>query len=351
MGRPLFLRSDPQDLVLELPGGRTVRPLDSLGRGSEATVYRARLDDGAGLVRTVALKLFDALPTETGDATLKVLQDAFRASAGVRHPNVVGTYEFGVTDAGQPFVVEECVEGLSLAELVNAHGAVSRRLPTDIALFLGVEIAEALSASPDAADAPGRHWLVHGGLGARQVLVSRHGEVKVSDFGLARARSLESGIRDLRSVAEKLVPMAPEVANGGTADARSDVFSLGILLWELVVGPRFSPDMRDHERMVASREGAIHESAFAPVLDPELRELFRVALAAEPRMRLPHASYFGRSLRTIALRMGVGDSRVFLRSLVDSLRLRSMENDVTRAERGGSSRPPRKGARSRGRRG
>jgi serine/threonine-protein kinase len=307
----------PPSGTLEM-GDRRVILGASVGRGSMATVYRGVLESPYGLRRPVAAKVFGVIASEDHDAVVLTLGDAVARAACVRHPNVVPTFEMGVTPRErQPFILNELVDGTSLRRLLDAMIARGRRVPLDIALFVGTEIAEGLSGARTTKGPEGRQLgIVHGDLSARDVLLSWFGEVKVNDFELGNARQAASSVRSLSKLARRADTMAPEVARGGPPDARSDVFSLGILVREMLIGPRFSRHITDAEALKHAREGFVQPITFEPHLPEDVRRALHRALEVEPERRFPHAGAMAYELRRIALGLGVGDSRVFLRALL-----------------------------------
>jgi serine/threonine-protein kinase len=323
---PVFNRVDRVDLV-ELGGGRRVRSLDVLGKGSSSVVHRALLESPNGLRRLVALKLLDSVASDEAEQVHERVAQVASRSAAVRHPNVVDIYDFG-QHGTQPFFVTELVEGVSLHTLLARYAEKERRLPLDLALFIGCEIAEALSGARTAKDARGMQvGLLHLGLGPRKVLLGWRGEVKVTDFEASMARGASSGVRTLRAVGHRTATMAPEVAQGARGDSRSDVFSLGIVLRELLVGPRFGPGVSNTEAARLAREGFVQPIAFQPHLPETLVRIMLRALRLEPAERYPNASAMSFELRRAALALGVGDGRMFLRRALD----REWGNDASEA--------------------
>jgi serine/threonine-protein kinase len=314
------LPQPPSDRIT-IGDGRRARLLRALGKGSVSTVYRAVLETPFGIERPVAMKVFHAVATDEVDAVCRVLRRTASRAACVRHPNVVATYEFGLAHS-QAFIVEELVEGVSLAtfvERVSAAGGGVRRVSPDLALFIASEVAEALSGARTARGPEGMQvGMLHLGLHAREVLLSWRGEVKVSDFEIGTARAASSSVRSLRAVASRASSMAPEVAQGSPGDARSDVFSLGVLLRELLVGPRFpASGVTNADAIRLAREGYMHPMTFRPVLPDGLAEVLARAVAVDPDARYPNATALGFDLRRVALAMGVGDGRWFLRSALE----------------------------------
>jgi serine/threonine-protein kinase len=329
MGRATPLIPPPRTEI-GLGDGRVVRIGAQLGRGALSTVYRGTVRGPFGLARPVAVKVFDIMATDEHDGVLGALASAATRQACVSHPNVVRVEEFGVLGPAQPYAVLELVEGRTLASFCGRLARARERVPLDIALFVGCEVAEALAAARLACTVDGvRLGLVHGELSADDVLLSWHGEVKVGDFAIAAAARGCSTVRSVRSIARRVRAMAPEVACGRAGDARSDVFSLGVLLREMLQGPRFPAYVTDGEALAWARDGVVHRSMFEPQLPQELQAVIARALERDPTRRHPHAGALGFELRRIALAMGVGDGRAFLRTALARTVGSSDDDEVT----------------------
>jgi len=302
-----------------------------LGRGSMATVYRAVETRGLGLETSVAVKVFDVVASDEEERIFEILARTMRDAACVRHPNVAQTLDFGFINPLQPFVVSELVDGRPLAALLDAYQNVGRRMPLDLALFIGVEIAEALAGARCARSSDGvRLGLTHGELSPRDVLLSWNGEVKVTDFGVAAAARASSSIRSFSVLARRARSLAPEVARGRGGDARSDVFSLGVTLRTMMLGPRFPASVSDGEALELARDGAVVDGVFEPQLPDALTAILQRALDLDPSKRYPHAGALAVDLRRVALTMGVGDGRPFLRSALSHvLGAASADDEIT----------------------
>jgi serine/threonine protein kinase len=317
--------SDGDEIALAQP--RRVHLGDLLGSGNVATVYRGLLCSEGRVKRPVAVKIFESVSSDERETVFPRLERLARHAAYVQHPNVVETYEFGIVATSQPYLITQLIEGLSLTSLVEAYGRTRKRIPLDLSLFIGLEVAEALVGTRRATTPEGRRiGFAHGDLSPREVLLSWNGEVKVSDFGVARAVGASSAVRRIAMLAKRVATVAPEVAQGQKDDPRSDVFSLGVLLHELLVGPRFPAGMPDAEKLECARTGYVHTSAFGPQLPDRLREVMLRAIAIDPDVRYSHAGMVAYDLRRVAMEMGVGDGRVFLRNALQNL-MDDTEND------------------------
>ena len=305
------------DHRLEIGDGRHVRLLEVLGQGTSSVVHRGLLETSNGLRRLVAVKLFWSPASDEADEALARAATIASRAAAVRHPNVVEVHDFGQR-AMQPFFVSELVEGVSLFALLERYVQKVRRLPLDLALFIGTEVAEALSGARTARDHRGLQvGMLHLGLGPRKVLLGWRGEVKVTDFETSMATLDSSGVRSIRAVTHRTATMAPEVALGAPGDSRSDVFSLGVLLRELLVGPRFARNVTSSEAMRLAREGFLQPMSFQPHLPEALVPIMTRALHNDPAERYPNASALLFDFQRIALALGVGDARTFLRGALD----------------------------------
>lgn len=308
-----------QGAVIPLGDGRSVRLTEEIGRGSAAVVHRALLYGPHKYRRWVAVKRFLPAASEDTETVVEALARTVRKTACVHHPNVLAPLEFGVHD-GRPFIVSELVEGASLAALQAAYLRIGRRFPPDLALFVALEIAEGLCGAREARTPDGTLLnMRHHELSPSEVLISWHGEVKISDFGVSAALRTSSGVSNLADIARRCATMAPEVVVGARGDARSDVFSLGIVLRQMLVGPRFPETMDQKEKIALARDGGIPIGLMEPPLADPLDAIVRRALEVEPGLRYPDASRFAFDLRRACLSMGVGDGRVFLRSAMREL--------------------------------
>ncbi len=299
---------------------RRLRVGELIGRGTSAAVYRGVLESTARVRRTVAVKLFDVVATDERDLIVPRLARAARHTACVQHPNVAATYDFGILGGSQPFLMTELVEGRSLASLMAAYAHHQQRMPLDLALFIGIEAAEGLIGARLALAPDGRQLgMTHGDLSTRDVLLSWFGEVKLTDFGISRAVGAASTVRRIAMLARRASTIAPEVAQGLKGDARADVFSLGVILHEMLIGPRFPPGVKEAEMLERARVGFVHTPVFCPMLPSDVKLIVERAVEVDAERRFPHAGALAYELRRAAMGLGVGDGRVFLRNALKAM--------------------------------
>jgi beta-lactam-binding protein with PASTA domain/tRNA A-37 threonylcarbamoyl transferase component Bud32 len=260
-------------------GGR-YRLVELLGQGGMATIYRAT---DAQLGREVAVKVLHPEYGRDPDFVARFKQEA-QAAASLSHPNIVGVYDFG-TDADGPYIVMELVDGEDVATLLARNGP----LPPRQAARLAAEVAHALAA----AHARG---IVHRDVKPGNILVSSDGRVKVTDFGIARAwadaRLTLPGVT-LGSVHY----FSPEQALGEQATPASDIYSLGIVLYELLTGKR--PWEGDNAAAVAMARISAPPplvSDVRPSVPPVLEAIDRKALSPDPAARYPSADAMASAL-------------------------------------------------------
>lgn len=320
------------DDSIDLGDGRYVQLLEPIGKGGAGTVYRGALAGRFGLQRLVAVKVFDRIASEDTGIVADALARASRHSAYVAHPNVAAVYAFSMTPRREPLVVSELVPGCALDVALATLNASGRRIAPDLALFVTIEVAEGLAGARRAIRLDGRRLnMAHHDLSMREVRLSVHGEVKTTDFGVGRAMRQASRVMSMAELAKRAVTLAPEVARGEPSTARSDVFALGLMMRELLVGRRFSDRVSETEIVRRAREGDFDEPTIAPRLPDAVRVVMRRCLEIDPRARYADAAELLDQLRHAAFSLGVSDGRFFLRRLVDEI---LQARDVDRSESG-----------------
>jgi serine/threonine-protein kinase len=208
--------------------------LERIGAGGMAEAFFARAPSADGIALPVVIKR--VLPhLATSPDLVNMFRDEARIMSELRHANIVRLLEFGEAD-GQYFLVMEQVEGPSLADLVSSLIARNVAFPVSSALFVAMEVARALDFAHTRTSRDGRPLdIVHRDVSPSNVLLSIEGEVKLSDFGIARARDRINETVTEGVVRGKIGYLAPETLVG-PVDPRADLYALGVVLWELLAG-------------------------------------------------------------------------------------------------------------------
>jgi serine/threonine protein kinase len=269
--------------------------LERIGAGGMAEIFRGRAVAEGGFEKPVAIKRI--LPSLSRDARfVEMLITEANTLAQLRHRNIVQIFDVGLGPDGQYFLVMEFVDGLDLGRLFEALERRGKRLPTHLALHIAAEVCDALQLAHGASAADGSSLrLVHRDVSPSNVLLSRSGEVKLTDFGIAKRTEEVTGHGTVRG---KFAYISPEQARNESVDGRSDVFSLGIVLYELCTGRRLFSRYPDFEALHAVRERPIPSALeMDPHMDPALDALIMRALARPAAERYPSAGAFGAALR------------------------------------------------------
>ncbi|MCU1487092.1 MAG: serine/threonine protein kinase with sensor(s) [Actinomycetia bacterium] len=253
-----------------------------IARGGMADVFLAR---DALLDRPVALKvLFPEFATDR--AFVERFRREAQSAAGLSHANIVSVYDWGEED-GTYFIVMEYVEGRSLAQIVRDEGPL---LP-DRAADVATDIAAALGFAH-------RNGVIHRDVKPGNVLISPLGQVKVTDFGIARAVTTQDNLTQTGTVMGTATYFAPEQARGEQVDPRSDVYSLGVVLYELLVGqPPFTGDNPVSVAYKHVQEQAERPTKRNPAIPLALEAVVMKALAKNPANRYASADDLAADLR------------------------------------------------------
>ena len=253
-----------------------------VGTGGMSTVFRAR---DLQLDRRVAIKILHEHYAADPEYLARFRSEA-RAVARLSHPNIVTVIDRG-DDDGRQYIVFENVDGENLKELVVRSG----RLPVGQALELAIAVADGLSFAHD-------RGLVHRDVKPQNVLLNSEGEVKVTDFGIARSLHVEHGVTQTGTVLGTGDYLAPEQASGKPVSPATDVYSLGVVLWELLTGE--VPFVGENFVAVALRhvnEAPPDLRERRPDVSPRLAAAVARALAKDPAGRFPSMKTFAKELR------------------------------------------------------
>jgi eukaryotic-like serine/threonine-protein kinase len=290
-------------IVLPRTFGRYVL-FDFIGRGGTAEAYLARQKTDLGVTRRCVVK--QIVPELASDPRFsEMLVFEAKLAALLTHANVVQVFDLGKED-DRLFIAMEYVEGFDLNDLLKRCSGAKVPLPFELGIHVVSEALKGLDYAHRRTDDAGRPLgIVHRDVSPSNLLVSFEGEVKVCDFGIARANdaiSADIGFTNDEALKGKAGYMSPEHARGEAIDARSDVFAAGIILWELAAGRRLyrasegGPSLLDQARQA---DIPVVPGADLPAIE-ELRRIVGKALAVDRQERYPSAAAMQRDLHAYA---------------------------------------------------
>jgi serine/threonine-protein kinase len=270
--------------------------LERLGGGGQAEVFRGTAESIQGFKKSVAIKR--VLPHLTANPQfVAMFLDEARLSLNLQHANCVQVFDISKAADGTYFLVMEYVDGCDLKALI-AHQVKARRNDVALAIHIMAEACKGLHYAhmlehPETGKPLG---IVHRDVSPPNIMLSKNGEVKVVDFGLAKADS-QVEITDEGVVKGKFSYLSPEATNGLEVDLRADVFALGIITWEMLSAHRLFVGDNAHATVGLVREARIPSlTAVNPNVEPELDAIVRKALAKDRDARFQTASDFGDAL-------------------------------------------------------
>jgi len=287
--------------------------------GGMGEIFLARERGVAGFERQLVIKLLIPELAEQPDLVTLFIDEA-RIAANLAHPNIVQIFEFG-RDDGVYFLAMEYVPGENLARICGrAAKAPHPPLTRELAVHVVAEMARGLDFAHHARDAEGKPLgIVHRDVSPHNLLLSIHGDVKVMDFGIAKAANTlhRTATGVLRG---KLGYMSPEQLAGDSVDLTTDVYSAGIVLWELTLMRRLWSGYDELAVLVQARAGKIpRPSEIDPSYPRDLEEIAMRAVARDHTQRTPSASVLAAELRGWLAHHGVVIERGALGNVVKEL--------------------------------
>jgi serine/threonine protein kinase len=294
--------------------------LERLAAGGMAEVFRAKIVSSHGFEKVLVVKRI--LPHLAADRTfVSMFIDEAKLTAQLMHPKIVQVLDFGEVQ-GQYFIALEYIDGCDGLALLRACAARRIRLPLPLAAFLVAEILDALDYAHNARDMEGRPMhIVHRDISPSNVFISRRGDVKLGDFGIARANEREAKTQ-AGTLKGKYGYMSPEQVVGMELDGRSDLFAVGIVLAEAFMGRRLFTARNDLDVLLMVRDVRLGRlDRYAGDLPPALDRIVRKALRREAYRRYQTAAEFRNELQDHLFaerqRVGSADLSAFVADLFD----------------------------------
>ncbi len=270
--------------------------LERIATGGMAEIYRARMTAAAGVTKPVVIKKI--LPGYAGNsAFLSMFVNEARIAAGLSHGNIAQVFDFGEVD-GEYFIAMEWVDGRTLSSVMRrAREKGMYTLPQPLALLIAVEMLEGLAYAHTRLDERGRPLhIVHRDVSPQNVLLSYEGQVKLVDFGIARARLAGAPEPVKPELKGKYAYFAPEQVRGAEPDARSDIFAAGVVIYEMLCGRLpFEGKMPDVLRKLALGDFP-RPRDLNPGIPTALERILLTALAVECEQRYATAEAFAEAL-------------------------------------------------------
>jgi len=314
--------------------------LERIAVGGMAEVWKARMSGVEGFQKTVAIKKILPHLTDNDDFVNMFIDEA-KLAAQLSHPNIIHIYDLGKI-GGHFYIAMEYVEGENLRNVLNDSRKKTLPLPRELALLTAARLASALDYAHRKKDFEDRELgLVHRDVSPQNVLISSEGDIKLCDFGIVKAVSKASQTQ-MGALKGKLQYMSPEQAWGKEVDARSDIFSLGAILFEMLTGRRlFAGDSE-----ISVLEAVRRCEVVAPRdLDPEIPEKVEAivlrALEQDPERRFQTAGEMQQELEALLYSIkptpGHADLAEYLERLIatpesDAAALDAAEPDATASD-------------------
>ncbi len=295
--------------------------ISTLGRGGMAEVFLGWMNSVGGLRRKVAIKrILPELIQKQSKLFQQMFVDEARLAFLLEHDNIVRVYDVGQT-ANTFFIVMEYIEGFDLKTIMERLRESGTIFPLGIALYITLQVCAGLGYAHTLTDSDNKPLgLIHNDISPPNILIGRHGEVKVADFGLSDARSNKVATPE-GMIKGKFAYISPESTQSSTKiTTRSDIFSIGICLWEMLAGTRLFQRNTDIETFRAVQACVIPDlRQYRNDIPDELMQIVAKALAMDPAKRYQTCEQLYLDLSSIATALNIPINRYDLSWLVNDL--------------------------------
>lgn len=272
--------------------------VDKIATGGMAEIFKAKSFGHSGFENLIVIKRILSHLSENEDF-VEMFVDEAKVSVALQHANIVRVYDFGkVLD--NYFIAMECVDGKDVRAILRQLGRKQRYMPIEFALYIAHEACKGLAYAHEKTDLRGHPYgIVHRDMSPSNVLISYEGDVKIADFGIAKAEQNTYTTAD-GVLKGKFEYMSPEQARGESLDARSDLFSVGIMLYEMLTGRRLFKGESDLATLEAIKRADVKPPSDATPRVPEhIDQLVLKALAADLDDRFASAAEMQQAIRRV----------------------------------------------------
>jgi len=289
-----------------------------VGVGGMAEIWKAKAQGPAGFEKVLAIKKVLPHLVEDGEFIDMFVEEA-KLVATLVHPNIVQVFDFGQVGKLDYFIAMEYVAGSNLAQVIRRLGERGSRFPLEVSLYVVLEACKGLGHAHGKEDLAGNNLgIVHRDVSPQNILVSFGGEVKVTDFGIAKVASALTRTAE-GHVRGKLAYMSPEQANTRSVDNRSDLFSLCVVLYELCTGRRLFSGSSSSEIFAKVTGFKVPTDEDLSKIPYEVRSIIKQGLEPDPEARFQDATEMEQALTNALGPDGIVQARHALASVVQRL--------------------------------
>ena len=282
--------------------------IKKIAEGGQGAVYKAKQKGAEGFEKTVAIKMLLESASRNQQFVDLFIAEA-KLVANLVHENIVQIYQLGKTGQNYYFVLEY-INGISLYDFIMRHVNLQLQFPHSLAVFIASRVVRGLAYAHSRTDASGRPLnIVHCDVCPHNILITSEGLPKLTDFGIAKATSM---VRSEFGLSGKLLFMSPEQARQKALDFRSDIYSLGAVLFNMLTGkPIRDLHAKLGEVLAQARDGAVDWDELSG-LDKDLLGILKRMLAIEPSARYQSTDELARDLEYHIYKDGYGPTIVTL---------------------------------------
>lgn len=303
--------------------------IEKLASGGMAEIFKARTFGHSGFEKTLVIKRLHPRYTQTPEF-VEMLKEEAKTAVGLSHANIVQIFDLGRVQEHY-YIAMEYINGRDLNQLMNRCKEQRATVPAEAALYITTEVCAGLDFAHRQRDLNGKLLrLIHRDVSPQNIMVSQEGEVKIVDFGIAKSlasqQETEAGV-----IKGKFCFMSPEQARGQKLDHRTDIFSAGIMLYELLTGQAMYDNTDDHQLLQQVRNAQfVPIESLRPDLPSAIHKVVNRALSKDKEKRYPSARHLQHALEKVMQKSGLMFSRFQLGQLLSGYfpQLAPIEDDI-----------------------